>query len=51
MTVKELKEFLENIPDDAKCVVYESHSGFTGRVYWEEGSASYDAENNEVKFS
>lgn len=51
MNVKELKEFLENLPDDAECVVYESHSTFSGQVYWQEGGASYDAESNEVKFS
>lgn len=51
MNVKELKEFLEKLPDYAECLVYESHSSFTGQVFWQECGASYDEENKEVKFS
>lgn len=51
MTVKELKEFLENLPDDAECFSYESHCTYTGKIYWEELTVSYREDTKEVKFS
>lgn len=50
MTVKELKEFLENLPDDAECFSYESHCSYTGQVYWEPTNVSFNAEFKEVRF-
>lgn len=51
MNVKELKEFLENLPDDSECLAYESDCTYTGKIYYEELSVGYDKEHKEVKFS
>lgn len=51
MTVKELKEFLENLPDDAECFTYESHCSYSGKIYWNEASVSYREDTEEVKFT
>lgn len=50
MNVKELKEFLENLPDDAECI-YETTHQETGKIYYQDLKVEYEPKTNDVTFS
>ena len=51
MTVKELKEFLENVPDDAICLVLENVCTVKGKIYYKDLELEYEPKTNDVVFS